>query len=69
MSRTFKVVTVAGTSSESIDDAIQGAIVDASDTLRNLGWFEVQEVRGRIAGEGVLEYQVKLEIGFKVEGG
>lgn len=68
MSRTFKVVTVAGTSTESIDDAIQSAVTDASGTLRNLGWFEVQEIRGRIENGGVLEYQVKLELGFRIEG-
>ncbi|MFP3940895.1 MAG: dodecin [Thermoanaerobaculia bacterium] len=68
MSRTFKVVTVAGTSAESLDDAIQSAVADASGTLRNLGWFEVQEIRGRIENGGVLEYQVKLELGFRVEG-
>lgn len=68
MSRTFKVVTVAGTSAESIDDAIQSAVADASGTLRNLGWFEVQEIRGRIENGGILEYQVKLELGFRIEG-
>lgn len=67
MSRTFKVVTVVGTSPDSVEAAIQNAIADAGGSLRNLGWFEVKELRGRIEGEGVLEYQVKVDIGFKIE--
>lgn len=67
MSRTFKVVTIVGTSSESLEDAIQNAVKDAGGSLRNLGWFEVKETRGRIEGNGVYEYQVKVDIGFKIE--
>lgn len=67
MSRTFKVVTVVGTSPDSVEAAIQNAVEDAGGSLRNLGWFEVKELRGRIEGDGVLEYQVKVDIGFKVE--
>src|SRR5579863_1776869 len=44
----YSVSEVVGSSSESIDDAIRGAIERASRTLRNLDWFEVSEVRGRI---------------------
>jgi len=67
MSRTFKIVTVVGTSSESMEAAIQNAVKDAGGSLRNLGWFEVKEIRGRIEGNGVYEYQVKVDIGFKIE--
>lgn len=67
MSRTFKVVTVVGTSAGSIEDAVQSAVADASGTLRNLGWFEVREIRGRIESGGVLEYQVTVDIGFRIE--
>lgn len=69
MSETFKMVTVVGTSANSIDEAIRNAVADASGTLRNLGWFEVQEVRGRIDDGGVAEYQVKMQIGLRVERG
>ncbi len=67
MSRTFKVVTVVGTSSDSLEDAIKNAVHDAGDSLRNLGWFEVKELRGRIKGGDVAEYQAKVDIGFKIE--
>jgi len=67
MSGTFKLVTLVGTSSDSYEQAIQNAIQDASASLRNLSWFEVTELRGRIAGGQVAEYQAKIQAGFKVE--
>ena len=67
MSNTYKCVTVVGTSSNGIEDAIQSAVGSAAGSLRNLGWFEVQEMRGRIDNGKVTEYQVKVQIGFRVE--
>ena len=57
-----------GTSEESYEDAIKGAIKDATDTVRNLNWFEVKELRGRLEDGKVAEFQAKVQIGFKVEG-
>lgn len=67
MSDTFKMVTVVGTSTESYEAAIDSAVADAAGTLRQLGWFEVKELRGRIDDGKVAEFQVKVEIGFRVE--
>ena len=67
MSNTYKMVTVVGTSTESYEAAIANALSDASATVRNLSWFEVQEHRGRIADGKVAEYQIKLQVGFRVE--
>lgn len=67
MSNTYKMVTVVGTSPDSYEAAIANALSDATATVRNLSWFEVQEQRGRIADGKVAEYQIKLQIGFRVE--
>ncbi|MGB5163385.1 MAG: dodecin [Thermoanaerobaculia bacterium] len=67
MSNTYKMVTVVGTSTQSYDAAIANALSDATATVRNLSWFEVQEQRGRIVDGKVAEYQIKLQIGFRVE--
>ncbi|NHZ73294.1 MAG: dodecin flavoprotein [Nitrospirae bacterium] len=67
MSNTFKMVTVVGTSPESYEAAIASALSDASATVRNLSWFEVQEQRGRIVDGKVAEFQIKIQIGFRVE--
>jgi hypothetical protein len=67
MSDTYKVITLVGTSGASFADAVQNAVNQASESLRGLGWFEVRELRGRIQGGKVSEYQVKVDIGFKIE--
>jgi flavin-binding protein dodecin len=64
---THKVVTIVGTSPRSFEAAIESGIADAATTLRNLEWFEVQELRGRLQGGAVGEYQVKMQVGFRVE--
>jgi flavin-binding protein dodecin len=67
MSGTFKLVTLVGTSPDSYEQAIKNAVRDASASLRSLSWFEVTELRGRIAEGAVAEFQAKLQAGFKVE--
>ncbi len=64
---TYKVLELVGSSSESIQQAIDGAITRASQTIRNLDWFEVREIRGTIDGERANWYQVKVGIGFRVD--
>ena len=66
---TYKVVELVGSSSESVQQAIDGAISKAGETIRNLDWFEVREIRGTIDGGGANWYQVKLGIGFRVDTG
>lgn len=64
---TYKVVEIVGSSTEGTDDAIRGAIAQASVTLRNLDWFEVVETRGHIVDGKVGHFQVHLKIGFRIE--
>jgi flavin-binding protein dodecin len=65
--RVYKKVEVIGTSSQSVEGAIQRAVDRASKSLDKLSWFEVQEVRGHINDEGkVSEYQVVLKIAFEL---
>ncbi|HZH10074.1 MAG TPA: dodecin [Microvirga sp.] len=63
----YKVVELVGSSETSIEDAIQTAIQRASQTLRNLRWFEVQQTRGHIENGEVRHYQVVLKAGFTLD--
>ena len=63
----YKVVEVVGTSERSSSKAIDNAINKASGTLRNLGWFEVAQMRGAIKDGKVQRYQVTLKVGFTLE--
>lgn len=61
----FKGITVAGTSNESFSKAVEAAITRASQTIRDMRWFELREQRGAIR-DGKIEYQVTLEVFFKL---
>lgn len=65
----YKVVELVGSSNTSIEDAIRTAIQRASQTLRNLRWFEVLQTRGHIENGEVHHFQVVLKAGFTLEGG
>lgn len=65
---TYKVTEIVGTSSEGLQQAIDGAVSRASETLKHLDWFEVTEIRGHIADGKVAHYQVGLKIGFRLDG-
>lgn len=64
---TYRVTEVIGTSEESIQQAVRNAVRRASETLRNLDWFEVGDVRGTISGSDVGEFQVVVKIGFRLD--
>ncbi|MGQ9510437.1 MAG: dodecin [Thermaceae bacterium] len=67
MGKVYKKIELVGSSSESVERAIQEALHRAAKTLRNLDWFEVKEIRGLIGENGVKEYQVVLQVGFRLE--
>lgn len=64
----YKKVEVVGSSTKSIEGAIENAIAECSKNLRNIEWFEVQETRGHVVDGKVGHYQVVLKIGFRIEG-
>jgi dodecin len=65
--RVYKQVEVTGTSTDGIEPAISNAVTKASQTIRNLDWFQVTEVRGHIADGKVGHYQVTMKLGFRLE--
>jgi flavin-binding protein dodecin len=63
----YKKIEVVGTSKESMAAAVKAAVSEAGKTVRNMSWFEVVEQRGAIRDGQVLEFQVTVRIGFKIE--
>ncbi|MCW2978756.1 MAG: hypothetical protein JWO14_483 [Solirubrobacterales bacterium] len=64
----YAVSEIVGSSTDSIEEAIENALARARKTLRNLDWFEMTEVRGHLGDDGsVAHYQVTLKLGFKME--
>ncbi|HEY5719090.1 MAG TPA: dodecin [Gammaproteobacteria bacterium] len=63
----YKKTELVGTSSNSIEEAIESAIARASKTVRKIRWFEVVETRGQVQDGRVTEYQVTLSVGFTLD--
>ncbi|MBA3653438.1 MAG: dodecin domain-containing protein [Actinobacteria bacterium] len=66
--QTYAITHIVGTSPDGIDQAIRNAVNKAGETLRNLDWFEVEEIRGFLAHENAIEhFQVTVKLGFRVD--
>lgn len=65
--KVYKQIELTGTSSTSMEDAVQTAVAEAAKTVRNMCWFEVAETRGSIKDGKVDEWQVTLRVGFRIE--
>ena len=63
----YRVTEIVGTSPEGIDPAVRNALARAGETLRNLDWFEITQVRGQIEDGQVAHWQVGLKVGFRLE--
>jgi dodecin len=64
----YKSVEITGSSPAGVTEAVDRAIAKASETLRNLDWFELVAVRGQIGDDGrVAHYQATIKVGFRLE--
>jgi len=63
----YKLIELTGTSTASIEDAVDKAIKRAHKTIKNLRWFHVVETRGDIEKGKVHHWQVTIKVGFTVE--
>ncbi|MEP0774154.1 MAG: dodecin domain-containing protein [Acidobacteriota bacterium] len=65
--KVYKRIQLVGCSAESIERAVALALAKASETVHGMSWFEVKEIRGAIADGAPAEWQVTVEVGFKVD--
>ena len=63
----YKSLELTGSSTTSSDDAIRVAIGKASESVRDIRWFEVLDTRGHVEGGKIAHWQVTLKIGFAVD--
>jgi flavin-binding protein dodecin len=63
----YRVTEIVGSSPDSLQQAIRNGVDRASQTLHNLEWFEVTEIRGQIADGSVAHFQVGLKVGFRLD--
>ncbi|MEJ8820953.1 dodecin [Variovorax humicola] len=63
----YKHIELTGSSPTSSDEAVKNAITKASESVRNIQWFEVLETRGHVQDGKVAHWQVTLKVGFTLE--
>ncbi|MBM3286195.1 MAG: dodecin domain-containing protein [Candidatus Eisenbacteria bacterium] len=63
----YKYIDLVGISGVSIEDAIKNAVAKAAQTVHEIRWFEVTETRGRVEKGAIVEYQVGMRLGFKLD--
>ena len=67
--KVYKITEVVGTSTESLEKAIRNGVSKAGETLRNLDWFEVTDIRGAMNDGDLAWFQVTMKVGFRLEDG
>ncbi|MDB6007261.1 MAG: hypothetical protein JWR15_4248 [Prosthecobacter sp.] len=63
----YKIIELTGTSSTTIEDAVNKALKRAHKTIKGLNWFQVMETRGSIDKGQVQQWQVTLKVGFTLQ--
>jgi flavin-binding protein dodecin len=63
----YRLSEIVGSSPTSVDDAIRTGLRKAAQTVRNIEWFETQEIRGQVVDGDVAHFQVRMKIGFRVD--
>lgn len=66
--KSYKIIEVVGVSEDSIQQAVRNALTKARETIRNIDWFEVGNIRGAVNRSGSPIFQVEVRIGFRLEG-
>ncbi len=66
-SKVYKMTEIVGASPHSFAAATSTAVERACQTLRNVDWFEVTDLRGAVQDGKVREFQVTLKVGFRLD--
>jgi dodecin len=64
---TYPIIEVVGVSDDGIHQAVRNALTKAAQTIRNIDWFEVGQIRGSVSRDGKPTFQVAVKIGFRYE--
>lgn len=67
MDHTYKLLEVAGSSPDGIEQAINNAIQRVGKTMHALRWFEVVEIRGELGEGKINHWQVHLKVGLTLD--
>ena len=63
----YQKIELTGSSTVSIENAIENAVAKAGETIKTLRWFEVVETRGHIDNGKVAHWQVTIKVGYTLD--
>lgn len=63
----YKITEVYGSSTKGLQPAIERAVAKAGETVRNMRWMQVSEIRGHLEDGKIQHWQVGVKIGFTLE--
>lgn len=63
----YKIVELVGTSEKGVGEAVENALSRASKSIRNIRWFEANNIRGSVESGKVKQFQVSVKIGFTLD--
>ena len=66
MANLYKIIEIIGNSPISYAEASKAAIAEAAKTIREITWYEVENMGGKVKDGAVINFQVKLKVAFKV---
>ncbi len=66
-SHVYKKIELVGSSTISIEDAVNNAVERAAETIRHIRWVEVVETRCHVEENRIAYWQVTVRIGFTLE--
>ena len=62
----YAISEIVGTSKSGLDDALRGAVSSAAETMKDLDWFEVTDIRGHIDEQAICHFQVTVKVGSRI---
>lgn len=65
---TVKVLELVGESKNSWQEAVENAVKDANQTIRNITGVEVLNSTANVQDGEIVEYKANVQIAFKVDG-
>jgi flavin-binding protein dodecin len=69
MAKVVKVIELLAQSEKSWEDAAQGAVKEASKTLRNVRSIYIKEFEAAVEGGKITQYRINAKVTFDLETG
>ncbi|OAI12326.1 hypothetical protein A1507_02215 [Methylomonas koyamae] len=63
----YQKIELTGSSTISIENAVENAVAKAGESVTNMRWFEVIETRGHIADGKIAHWQVTIKVGYTLD--